>query len=756
MMTFFLSRSLPPARPFTQCELFSKYITRKNPQRGNPNIIKGICCLACFISICLVFLCHSEGGSVLAAANAQFNIPKSLPAYVKTPSQVASGTVAEHFFPQQVWLHAYESCAWPASQETPGVVVYRMREHPRDASMLSITYSILYRNDCGGIFGLDNHPGDVESFSYTLVPDDTCSNGWRLFSVKTTAHSGAPGDVGEKIINDCEPLPEIFVSLRKHGTYLTRNQCNRNIDPTQRCSRGFTTDFSLINAGDPDQPLTDDLSAYFPSDPSAAVEYIWSGDGRFCGGQAVADRQECVASPGSKLTDDSLLAPARQFSTLFELGDDWESDIQATSIAFGDIDGDGIDEIGITRKVDENNRFFLFDDANQSFSSLLAAGDQWPMGSHATAIDFGDIDGDGLDEMGVTRRADSGALLFILDDASQGFKELFSGLEPWNGLSHPTAIAFGDIDGDGLDEIAVALQASAGVRFLVLDDYSNGLIPLFGAGQNWDADSYATSVAYGDVDGDGIEEIGISLAASAGPRYFLLDDALHSFSVLLMGGEDWDRDRHATSIALGDVDGDGLDEVGVTRVGFNLFDHREIRYWILDDAVNEFRELNRGGGGEPTIFPLYYEYKIAFGDMDGNGKAETGIGRTHNTNARYWILDDFEFGFNTTLTGSGGSSWVGNRYVTALDFGDVDGDGVDEIGLTRQSPDGMRVQVLSVVKPIMKEPWTVLIGLGDSLTHGTMDATNNVINTANAYLQKVNDAIGKVIPMYLNQPFFDL
>jgi hypothetical protein len=53
-------------------------------------------------------------------------------------------------------------------------------------------------------------------------------------------------------------------------------------------------------------------------------------------------------------------------------------------------------------------------------------------------------------------------------------------------------------------------------------------------------------------------------------------------------------------------------------------------------------------------------------------------------------------------------------------------------------------------------PLTIVIGLGDSLTHGTMDGTNNYLYTWNAYLQKVNDALNKSLPSFLSQPYFDL
>ncbi|MEW6219352.1 MAG: hypothetical protein AB1634_07430 [Thermodesulfobacteriota bacterium] len=49
-----------------------------------------------------------------------------------------------------------------------------------------------------------------------------------------------------------------------------------------------------------------------------------------------------------------------------------------------------------------------------------------------------------------------------------------------------------------------------------------------------------------------------------------------------------------------------------------------------------------------------------------------------------------------------------------------------------------------------------LIGIGDSLTHGTMDATNNAIHTANAYLQKVAVALASETPLAFRQPFFNV
>lgn len=48
----------------------------------------------------------------------------------------------------------------------------------------------------------------------------------------------------------------------------------------------------------------------------------------------------------------------------------------------------------------------------------------------------------------------------------------------------------------------------------------------------------------------------------------------------------------------------------------------------------------------------------------------------------------------------------------------------------------------------------LVVGMGDSLTHGTMDATNNWINTRNAYLQQIADALAVVLPIRFSQPYY--
>jgi hypothetical protein len=58
--------------------------------------------------------------------------------------------------------------------------------------------------------------------------------------------------------------------------------------------------------------------------------------------------------------------------------------------------------------------------------------------------------------------------------------------------------------------------------------------------------------------------------------------------------------------------------------------------------------------------------------------------------------------------------------------------------------------------PAEAKPQVVLIGLGDSLTHGTMDGTNNAVNTLHAYLQNIAASLRQVTTLAFSQPLFDV
>lgn len=127
------------------------------------------------------------------------------------------------------------------------------------------------------------------------------------------------------------------------------------------------------------------------------------------------------------------------------------------------------------------------------------------------------------------------------------------------------------------------------MRWAVYDDALNGFTELQSGGDSWGDDHYTKSVSMGDIDGDGIDELAIARYTTINWRWAVYDDALAGFTALKTGGEGWGSSHYATTIAIpgarevngADSDGDGLLDVwetngldtncdGITDVPLNL------------------------------------------------------------------------------------------------------------------------------------------------------------------------------------------
>lgn len=373
--------------------------------------------------------------------------------------------------------------------------------------------------------------------------------------------------------------------------------------------------------------------------------------------------------------------PPSGFLPIYETGAGWPGEAYATGIAFGDMDGDDLDEIAIIRTIPSGPRVLLIDDAVAGFALLWTAGADWDAAAQPLSVALGDVDGDGLAEIAIGRAAPDGPRVFLYDDAQAGFAPLWDTGDEWATGVGATGVAFGTVDTDPGLEFGAITDATAGPRVYVHDDAGANYAPLWQAGDDWGEGGRGTAIAFGDVDGDGLDEAGYTRISRLNARVFLNNGA--DGAPRWTYGEAWGEGAWATSIAFGNVDDDPAQEIGVTRK--SSINERAL---VFDDAASDFAVL--GTFGEDWN-PFAYATDIAFGDMDGDERDEVGLTRFVTINARFFVYDDAAAGFASL--GSGGESIEGEDYATAIAFGRVDTSPEGVFGVARDADAGPRISI---------------------------------------------------------------
>ena len=193
-------------------------------------------------------------------------------------------------------------------------------------------------------------------------------------------------------------------------------------------------------------------------------------------------------------------------------------------------------------------------------------------------IEIGDLDGDGTPEIYATpsepNRLDGtpqhGEVVRYVPATGEG-RVVVADL----GMRHAKEILVDDVDGDGRDELYVSIEAAEGGS-LEIRRYDAGTDPRGGVSIATLGDSMARFLSAGDVEGDGDKEM--VLAAKDSGLWLLRPgtDPNGPFEVSLI---DADSKGFEHAALLADLDGDGADELYVASD-----EDRELRRYVWSDG----------------------------------------------------------------------------------------------------------------------------------------------------------------------------
>jgi len=149
-----------------------------------------------------------------------------------------------------IGLHPSDAC--PRSG-----LLFRARKHPLDPTLIFIVYVHLFEKDCG----LTSHVGDDEVFAVTVNP------GAGVTAMRAISHQGTLCERrsdcgtcnGASACTTSNGRPIVYFSKDKHAAYVSLSACG-TLTCLDQCATGDRTGIPLVNAGEPNAHLTEDLT----------------------------------------------------------------------------------------------------------------------------------------------------------------------------------------------------------------------------------------------------------------------------------------------------------------------------------------------------------------------------------------------------------------------------------------------------------------------------------------------------------------
>jgi hypothetical protein len=269
------------------------------------------------------------------------------------------------------------------------------------------------------------------------------------------------------------------------------------------------------------------------------------------------------------------------------------------------------------------------------------------------ALALGDVDGDGDLDL-VEGNINQANRLFL----NNGTADPFNGVagSAFGSVQATQALQLGDVDGDGDLDL---LEGNTGNQATLLYLNNGSADPFNGVtGSAVGSGRDTSSLALGDLDGDGDLDL-LQGNVSQASRLFLNNGSAAPFSGV--SPITVTASQATTAVVLGDLDGDG----DLDLVQGNASNQANLRY-LNNGTANPFDGVSgvAVGTGQST-------FALALADLDGDSDLDLLEGNGSNQANRLFLNNGTADPFN----GVAGTAVGTGQSTTALALGDVDGDG---------------------------------------------------------------------------------
>ena len=296
------------------------------------------------------------------------------------------------------------------------------------------------------------------------------------------------------------------------------------------------------------------------------------------------------------------------------------------------------------------------------------------VGNQPYAVTTADINGDGRPDLIIANRGSNTVSVLLNTTPARATVPSFAAQQTFAGGGAPQSVAVGDFDGDGLPDVAVAINNPDAVSILLNTTPMGATAASFAAPQTFAAGASPGSLAVGDINADGMLDLAVSNPGSATVTVLLNTTPAGSQTLSFTPPQTFATGASPAGIAFGDFNEDGRPDLAVANAGSHTASV------LLNTTV---RGATTAAFAPQRTFPVVNTpagpSSIAVGDFNGDGKPDLVVANAGAASVSVLL--------NTTPAGTTIASFapqqtfaVGHNAV-AVAVGDLNGDGKPDIAV---------------------------------------------------------------------------
>ncbi|MFZ4582150.1 MAG: FG-GAP-like repeat-containing protein, partial [Paludibacter sp.] len=235
-------------------------------------------------------------------------------------------------------------------------------------------------------------------------------------------------------------------------------------------------------------------------------------------------------------------------------------------VVSGDFDGDGKADVVVTNMSSAN--ISIYRNTSTSGNVSFATKADVATGSSPFRAAVGDIDGDGKLDLVVPNYISNTVSVYLNTSTSGAIS--FATKVDITSLSGPVAVAIGNLDGDGKPDLAIVCTLNNTIS--LIRNLSTVGVLSFSAKTILTSNTAPYHICMGDIDGDGLADLAVANNMSTSPVISVFRNTNTVADVLSFATKvDFTSTTGLQSIVIGDLDGDNKPDIGAGGNAATLF-----------------------------------------------------------------------------------------------------------------------------------------------------------------------------------------